>query len=393
MVSGSLCKIEYTLKEQAQNIPLSLYVHIPWCEEKCPYCDFNSHKKNGEIPQEVYVNEIISDFQSSISKIEDRELKSIFFGGGTPSLFSSYEIGRFLDHANKIVNFSDDIEISIEANPSSAEKKKFSEFKSVGFNRISIGIQSLEDSKLKSLGRIHGRKEALSAVTSAREAGFNNINLDLMYALPYQTTREAERDLREVIALMPDHISWYQLTLEPNTFFYQKPPNLPSNDEAGEMMDMGMDILSDNSFNQYEVSAFAKKNKECRHNLNYWTFGDYLGIGAGAHTKITQSDGRIERSIKKKNPKSYMAEIDKISSERTLVSEELAIEFMLNALRLKKGVKADLYEERTGQNIESIADKLNYARDENLLVSDIEILKPTTSGFRYLNNLLEIFEP
>jgi len=384
------------LPPDPKQIPLSLYVHIPWCVRKCPYCDFNSHEQHGDLPEQAYVEALLDDLKTDLAGVQGRAIGSVFFGGGTPSLFSPQAIGRFLESANRLVSFARDAEITLEANPGTAEAKRFAGYHAAGVNRLSMGIQSLADDKLAALGRIHGRAEALAAVRTAREAGFENFNLDMMYALPGQSLRQAESDLRELLDLGPSHVSWYQLTLEPNTLFYQRPPELPDDDAIGDMMDLGLALLQEHGFQQYEISAHALPGHESRHNLNYWEFGDYLGVGAGAHAKLTLPGGEIRRSTRQRHPQRYLDFADgRVSSKRVLSDEELPVEFMLNALRLNAGVPAFYFRERTGLDLHSgtIAEQVTRARELDLLENDQQCLRPTPLGRRYLNDLLALFEP
>jgi putative oxygen-independent coproporphyrinogen III oxidase len=376
----------------AAAIPLSMYVHIPWCVQKCPYCDFNSHQVKSTLDEERYVQQLLRDLADQDDFIQGRELTSIFFGGGTPSLFSDKSIGYFLDQAIQMVGFSSDIEITLEANPGAADANYFSGYRASGVNRLSIGVQSLDDKKLKALGRIHSSKEAIAAVEMARKAGFENMNLDMMHGLPDQALNEAIDDLKRLISLEPEHISWYQLTLEPNTLFYQKPPDLPSDDLLADMMDRGQSLLADKGYAQYEVSAYAK-GAQAKHNVNYWQFGDYLAVGAGAHAKLTNPEGKIHRLTRLRNPKDYLASDNTLSNDRVLACEELPIEFMLNACRLKQGVPAKYFEQRTGLSIKDIETQLAHAKARGLLVDSHEVIQPTVLGHRFLNDLLAIFEP
>jgi len=377
-----------------QEIPLSLYVHIPWCVRKCPYCDFNSHEQQGELPEQAYVDALLADLHGDIELAAGRPIRSVFFGGGTPSLFSPQAIGRFLREADRLLSFAKDVEITLEANPGTVEAARFAGYRAAGVNRLSMGIQSLADDKLAALGRIHGRAEALAAVESARDAGFDNFNLDLMYALPGQSLAQAEADLLELLALEPAHVSWYQLTLEPNTLFYQRPPVLPDDDAVGDIMDMGLAVLAEHGYLQYEISAHAQAGRECRHNLNYWQFGDYLGVGAGAHAKLTRSGGHILRTTRERHPKRYLAaESGKASSVRELSAAELPVEFMLNALRLQAGVEAKLFAARTGLPMSAISRQLQQARSRGLMNTGPERLQASELGWRFLNDLLAVFEP
>ena len=375
------------------NIPLGLYVHIPWCVRKCPYCDFNSHEQKGDLPEQVYVDALLADLRSDVEAAGGRPIHSVFFGGGTPSLFSAQAIGRVLEQAERLLGFADDVEITLEANPGTAEAAHFAGYRAAGVNRLSLGIQSLADRKLAMLGRIHGRDEALMAVRLARAAGFDNLNLDLMYGLPGQSLAQALADLRELLELQPEHVSWYQLTLEPNTWFHRHPPTLPDDDAIADIMDAGLEQLLAAGLQRYEISAHARPGHACRHNRNYWEFGDYLGIGAGAHAKLTRPDGRILRSSRPRHPDAYIKRANAAGSKRLLTKEELPVEFMLNALRLDAGVPAGYFEARTGLSLTDIAAQLTQARERGLLAPDVAHLRPTPLGLRFLNELLAIFEP
>jgi putative oxygen-independent coproporphyrinogen III oxidase len=376
------------------NIPLSLYIHLPWCIRKCPYCDFNSHALRGELPEKAYVTALLQDLQQDLPRVAGRTIHSIFIGGGTPSLFSPNAIESLLTGINKYLPISANTEITLEANPGTVEQSAFAGFRQAGINRLSIGIQSFQDEKLKTLGRIHGSKEALRAVQSAQQAGFTNFNLDLMFGLPQQTIADALFDLTTAIDLQPTHISWYQLTLEPNTFFYQHPPTLPNDDHIWEMQTEGQALLATHTFNQYEISAYSKAKHQCQHNLNYWEFGDYLGIGAGAHGKITDlKNGTVHRMHKLKHPKIYLDSKQFIAEEKNIATKELAFEFMLNALRLKQTITLDLFSARTGLHLAAIEKQLAIAASNNLLQYDQHSIKVTEHGYRFLNNLLEIFLP
>ena len=373
-------------------LPLSLYVHLPWCVRKCPYCDFNSHPADETLPENAYVGALLNDLAAQAGDAAGRAIQTVFIGGGTPSLFSAQAMAALLAGIDARLPLAADAEITLEANPGAAEAERFAGYRAAGVNRLSIGVQSLDDAKLSALGRIHDRNEALAAVDMARAAGFDNLNLDLMYALPQQSLREALADLDELIALQPEHISWYQLTLEPNTLFHRRPPPLPDDDAIGDIMDAGLDRLAAKGFERYEISAFARQSLRARHNLNYWQFGDYLGIGAGAHGKITLPDGRIVRRVRPRHPKAYLQWDWPASNDRGLTREELPIEFMLNALRLIEGVPAKFFAERTGLPLDAIADRLEKAFDLELLAPQRDRLQPTPLGLRYLNELLLIFE-
>jgi putative oxygen-independent coproporphyrinogen III oxidase len=373
--------------------PLSLYVHIPWCVRKCPYCDFNSHAASEELPEEEYVLALIRDLDIEEAYVQGRKLTSIFFGGGTPSLFSVEAIGRIIQAARRRIGFEDDIEITLEANPGTFEQEKFIGYRSVGVNRLSIGVQSFNDQNLTQLGRIHTAKQAITAIKSAKAAGFENFNLDLMHGLPGQTTVDAMADLQQAIDLAPTHISWYQLTIEPNTEFYSKPPSLPTDIILEAIQDQGHQILLNNGYKQYEVSAFCNDQKESAHNKNYWEFGDYLGIGAGAHGKITlPSEQRIIRTTKTRKPGDYLARDNSYTAScKSISADELPLEFMMNAMRLNAGVPTELFSERTGIPLEEIKPALGKLLEQGLINQQSTYLKPTQKGHQFLNNLLEIF--
>ena len=374
-------------------IPLGLYIHIPWCVRKCPYCDFNSHEPGRGLPEGEYVAALLDDLAAQAPEVAGRTVGSLFIGGGTPSLFSGRAIGGLLDGVNRLLPLAGDAEITLEANPGTAEAARFADYRAAGVNRLSIGVQSLDDSKLRMLGRIHGRAEALAAVRMARQAHFDNINLDLMYGLPQQDPGQAMADLGAVLALEPEHLSWYQLTLEPNTRFHHAPPPLPDEDRLGEIMDAGLERLATAGYRQYEISAHARPGRECRHNRNYWEFGDYLGIGAGAHGKLTLRGGDILRRTRVRQPRHYMDNPGGKGSERLLTSKDRVIEFMLNALRLTRGVPSELFEQRTALPLPAIDRPLAEARERGLLDPDPARLQPTPLGQRFLNDLLMIFEP
>ena len=374
--------------------PLALYVHMPWCVRKCPYCDFNSHEKKGDLPEDEYCAALIADLENALPWIWGRRVYSIFFGGGTPSLFSARSIDSLLSGIRSRVPIAADAEITLEANPGTFEAQKFRDFRAAGINRLSIGIQSFNDSHLKALGRIHGADEARRAIGIA-QADFDNINLDLMYGLPEQTLAQARADIEEGIRWGTSHLSAYQLTLEPNTVFYSHPPKLPAHDLAAEMQEGAEGLLAAAGFEHYETSAFAKPERRSRHNVNYWQFGDYLGLGAGAHGKISFPD-RIERHARAKQPREYLAMAmvgESITEHRTLGRTDLPFEFMLNALRLIEGVPVALFRERTGLEIASIEAALTKAEALGLLERDWKTLRPTLKGQRFLNELLELFLP
>lgn len=379
----------------AARIPLTLYVHIPWCVRKCPYCDFNSHAPREPVDQAAYVDALIRDLELEVTRQPPGEIGSIFIGGGTPSLFDGASIARLLDAVAARLTLSADVEVTLEANPGTAEAARFTDYRVAGVNRLSIGVQSLDDAKLAALGRIHSAAEAVSAYRMARAAGFDNVNLDLMYGLPGQSHGEALDDLSQLIALAPEHLSWYQLTVEPNTLFHHRPPVLPDDDALAQIMDDGQARLAAAGYRQYEISAYARDGRRCRHNLNYWQFGDYLGIGAGAHGKLTLAGMRVWRRAKRRQPADYLAGIadGAVQTEREIGAAELPVEFLLNALRLVDGVPAAYFADRTGLALSDLAGPLVHVRDRGLLVADPTLLRPTALGLRFLNELLAPFEP
>ena len=375
--------------------PLSLYIHFPWCVQKCPYCDFNSHELKSTLDERAYIDALISDLDQELPLFWGRSISSIFMGGGTPSLFSPESIDRLLSALRARVAFAPNVEITMEANPGTIELGKFKEFSSAGINRLSIGIQSFSDEKLRKLGRIHGRKEAIRAAELAHDANFNSFNLDLMYGLPNQSLAQAVDDIETAIALEPKHLSHYQLTIEPNTFFHHQPPTVPDDDKLWEMQLACQTNLAKNNYAQYEISAYAKDGYQCQHNLNYWQFGDYLGIGAGAHGKLTNApEQKIHRSSKVKQPQTYLdnaASEKRISSEKILTRNDAKFEFMMNALRLNKGFETEIFQSHVGLPISSVEKALHQAEEQGWITWDLKNIKPTDSGRQYLNNLLELF--
>ena len=377
-------------------IPLSLYIHLPWCVKKCPYCDFNSHEiKKSVIDEDDYIDALIRDIDFELPRIWGRQIISVFIGGGTPSLFSADALDKLISALRSRLNIHPQIEITLEANPGTAEAKKFKAYRELGINRLSIGVQSFHDEQLKALGRIHDANEALNAVEMAKNAGFENFNIDLMFGLPQQSIEEAINDLEIAVAEQPTHISWYQLTIEPNTIFNARPPPLPREDDIWEMQSAGKIFLAEQGYTQYEVSAYALKKQQCSHNLNYWEFGDYLGIGAGAHGKITNiAEGRIERFARHKIPSRYMilAGNDAVITEtKKLGRQDLPLEFMMNALRLIEGVPANLFLERTGMPLKIVEKELSIAEERQLIDWQLNCLRPSPQGQRYLNDLLGLF--
>ncbi|WP_338545834.1 radical SAM family heme chaperone HemW [Pseudomonas benzopyrenica] len=374
--------------------PLALYVHIPWCVRKCPYCDFNSHAAGPTLPETEYVDALLADLDQDLIHVHGRPLTSIFFGGGTPSLFSAEALGRLLDGVARRLSLAPDIEITLEANPGTFEQAKFVAYRGLGINRLSIGIQSFQDAKLKALGRIHGRDEAIRAADRARAAGFDNFNLDLMHGLPEQSVADALGDLEQAIALAPTHLSWYQLTMEPNTVFWSQPPELPEDDTLWDIQEAGQARLATAGYQQYETSAYAQPGRQARHNLNYWGFGDFLGIGAGAHAKLSAPDGTLLRTWKTRLPKDYLDPTKAFQAgAKQLEPADLPFDFMMNALRLVDGVPAAWYPQRTGQSLDSLAPALAAARQAGLLAEDAQRLRPTARGQLFLNDLLQSFLP
>lgn len=384
--------------------PLALYIHIPWCIRKCPYCDFNSHQANDNLPETEYVAALRADLEQDLSLVQGRKLSSIFFGGGTPSIFSAKAIAQILQDAERLVGFETDIEITLEANPGTFEQERFSGFRAAGVNRLSIGIQSFKDEQLKLLGRVHGRDEALRAINVARKAGFDNINLDLMHGLPQQSIADAMADLHQAIELAPEHLSWYQLTIEQNTAFYSAPPVLPEEEILADIQDEGHGLLASAGYAQYEVSAYAQVGRRARHNLNYWQFGDYLGIGAGAHGKITLPvHKKIMRLWKTRLPKHYLDSQQKITSPicghqnsfvgggEVLTAESLPLEFLLNALRLNDGVALDFFSGRTGTPISALDPQWQSLTAQGLVEIRDGRLRTTTLGLRFLNRVLQAY--
>ncbi|UVL99373.1 radical SAM family heme chaperone HemW [Pseudomonas atacamensis] len=372
--------------------PLALYIHIPWCVRKCPYCDFNSHTASPVLPEQAYVDALLADLDQDLHAVYGRELTSIFFGGGTPSLFSAEALGRLLKGVEQRIPFAADIEITLEANPGTFEQEKFVAYRKLGINRLSIGIQSFQQEKLEALGRIHNGDEAVRAAGMARQAGFDNFNLDLMHGLPDQSLDDALSDLRQAIALKPTHISWYQLTLEPNTVFWNQPPVLPEDDTLWDIQEAGQALLAEHGYAQYEVSAYAQAGRPARHNLNYWSFGDFIGIGAGAHGKLSHPDGRIVRTWKTRLPKDYLNPAKSFQAgEKSLSNDEMPFEFLMNALRLTAGVESRLYPERTGLSLETLAEGRREAEQSGLLQVEPSRLAATERGQLFLNDLLQQF--
>ena len=374
--------------------PLAAYVHIPWCVRKCPYCDFNSHAAGPSLPESEYVEALLADLRLDVGQAQGRPLTSIFFGGGTPSLFSPQALERILAGLEREVGFAADIEITLEANPGTFEQAKFRDYRSLGINRLSIGVQSFQADKLKALGRIHDGDEAVRAADMARAAGFDNFNLDLMHGLPQQSIEDALYDLQIAIAQQPTHLSWYQLTVEPNTLFWTQQPRLPDDDILWDIQEAGQALLAAHGYAQYETSAYAQHGRQARHNLNYWTFGDFLGLGAGAHAKLSDPQGRIRRSWKTRLPKDYLDAAKPFQAgSRELGAEELPFEFLMNGLRLTAGVPAELFTARTGLPLSSLERPRGEAERRGLLHSDPQRLVATPQGQLFLNDLLQLFLP
>ena len=379
---------------------LSLYIHIPWCVQKCPYCDFNSHALKENIPEQEYIAALLEDLDRDIERYQleqaPRPLHSIFIGGGTPSLISAEGIGALLRGVEQRLPFEDSIEITMEANPGTIEADRFKAYREQGVTRISIGVQSFESSKLKALGRIHGREEAINAANLAHQIGLNSFNLDLMHGLPDQTPEQALADLDQAIELAPPHFSWYQLTIEPNTLFYSKPPVLPDEDDLWDIFEMGHKKLTDAGYVQYEISGYSKPGYQCQHNLNYWRFGDYLGIGCGAHGKLSFTDGRIVRTTKIKHPRGYLAAYQNmvkpyLDSEQLVADEDRPFEFFMNRFRLIEACPKQDFVTTTGLPLSTVAPTINWAIEQGYLDESETHWQITQKGKLFLNDLLEAF--
>ena len=375
--------------------PLSLYIHVPWCIRKCPYCDFNSHQSKGELPEDEYVAALLSDFVQDLPYVQGRAIQSIFIGGGTPSLFSADAYDTLFNGLLRYASFTDDIEITLEANPGTAEMMKFADYRRAGINRLSIGIQSFDEQQLGHLGRIHNSAESRRAIDFARRAGFDNLNLDLMYGLKDQSCEQALADLHAGLSHAPEHLSWYQLTIEPNTEFYKRPPTLPPEDELINIQEAGLALLRDSGFQRYEISAFARQGHRSRHNLNYWRFGDYLGIGAGAHGKITlPGERRLLRTRKNRQPGHYLqgaSTMQFTAGSDDIAQDDLALEYLLNVLRLQEGFTAGAFEGATGLGYGVIAKQIESLLGKSLLCMDNDRIRPTEKGLQFLNTVLEEF--
>jgi len=380
-------------------VPLTLYIHIPWCIRKCPYCDFNSHHAPQQLPEQAYVDALLADLRHDLALLPEwgstRPIDTIFIGGGTPSLFSAQTLATLLDGIQHLLPIAAQAEITLEANPGTFEQQRFSDFRQAGINRLSVGIQSFNPEHLHRLGRVHSQQEALQAAHIARQAGFDNFNLDLMFGLPEQNLAQALQDLQQAIALAPTHLSWYQLTLEPNTLFYKQPPPLPEDDLLADMQLAGQNLLQQHHYQQYEVSAYAQAGKRCQHNLNYWTFGDYLAIGAGAHGKITDPhSGQVTRYQKQRQPTLYMQQAlqgQARTKTQTLSTADLSFEFMLNALRLRDGFSLHLFAERTGLAPHQLDKGLQQALQRGWLKQIDDWIQPSEQGWLFLNEVMQLF--
>ena len=375
--------------------PLSLYIHIPWCVRKCPYCDFNSHATEGgqTIPEANYIKALLADLRVELAAVNGRTLHSIFIGGGTPSLMSAAGIGEILRFVNSNITCEKNMEVTLEANPGTFEQAKFAGFLEQGVNRLSIGVQSFDDECLRSLGRIHSAGQAKLAISKAQSLGFNRINLDLMHGLPGQSLEQGLADLNQALEFATDHLSWYQLTIEPNTEFHSRPPTLPDEDVLVDIQDQGQVLIEAAGLRQYEISAYTKPGSEARHNLNYWNFGDYIGVGAGAHGKVSSlHDGAmvIQRRVKLRQPKAYMTAILPLASSHWVAPEELKLEFFMNVLRLQKGADSDSYLRNTGQSLAQVEAAVAAARAAGLMLPGR--LQASPLGWRFLNDLLGYFE-
>lgn len=393
--------------------PLSLYIHVPWCVRKCPYCDFNSHEfkaKSAEesIPEAEYVQALLADLATDLPWVQGREIQTIFIGGGTPSILSVEAYQNLLAGLKDKVTFAQDIEITMEANPGTFEAEKFAGYRQLGINRLSIGVQSFANHQLKHLGRIHDGQQAITAIKMAKAAGFDNFNIDLMHGLPDQSEAQALADIQQAIDLGPTHLSWYQLTIEPNTEFFKRPPVLPQDETLWDIQEAGQALLAQHGFAQYEISAYALKNRQATHNLNYWQFGDYIGIGAGAHGKVTDlsqspdslTASPVFRTWKTRAPKDYLycATIEGqqkgknfLAGKESIQNEDLGLEFLMNALRLQQGFDLNLFEQRTGYALDTISAGIKVAIDKGLLIQDDNQIKTSAKGSLFLNEILELF--
>jgi len=383
------------LRPFPESPPLTLYIHFPWCIRKCPYCDFNSHAVKDEIPESQYIDALIADLEQHAPDIWSRSVESVFIGGGTPSLMSSEALDRLFGKVRALTKLEPRAEITLEANPGTFEAQRFKEYRESGINRLSIGVQSFNDKHLKVLGRIHGASEAVSACETAKTAGFDNFNIDLMHGLPGQTTAEAIADVQQALDLQATHLSYYQLTLEPNTLFAVNPPELPDENTLADIQQAGKTLIADAGLEQYEVSAYARAKHRCHHNLNYWLFGDYLGIGAGAHSKLSfPAHNTIVRHSKARHPTDYIktaTTADRIRGETLVSPVDTRLEFMMNALRLNDGFTVQEFEGRTGESIASVRRTLEKAEKEGLIERSLQQIKTTVLGANYLDTVLQLF--
>jgi putative oxygen-independent coproporphyrinogen III oxidase len=385
-----------TIFSFSQSPPLALYIHLPWCVKKCPYCDFNSHATlDGSFPEKAYINALIRDLEFVLPLLQQRRISSIFMGGGTPSLFSASGMKTLLTEIQYRVELEKEIEITLEANPGAVDIDHFKIYRECGFNRISIGIQSFNNSMLTNLGRVHDGNEANNAINVAKTAGFNQINLDLMYGLPQQQSEQAMDDLMQAISHQPNHLSWYQLTIEPNTVFYKNTPVLPVEDQIWNMQKQGMNLIASSGYENYEISAYAMPDSQCKHNLNYWEFGDYIGIGAGAHSKLTNiHNNEMSRSVRHRLPERYIelaGDNSVMTEHKLLTQQDVILEFMMNNLRLTKGFTTLLFEQRTGLKFNKIQEPILDAEKKGWLEREGIRIKPSTLGKNYLNDLLHCF--
>jgi putative oxygen-independent coproporphyrinogen III oxidase len=380
------------LKDNAA-IPLTLYIHMPWCVRKCPYCDFNSHELKQDLPEKAYIDALLEDLTQDLPGVSGRSLSGIFIGGGTPSLFSPAAIERLLAEIQRLIPFDQGIEITLEANPGTVEQQRFTGFRQAGVNRLSIGVQSFDDAQLKRLGRIHDSAVAKRAIDAAYQSGFDNFNIDIMFGLSEQNEEQALMDLQQAIQLKPKHLSWYQLTIEPNTLFHHQPPVLPIDDDIWTMQLSGQSLLESHGYRQYEISAYSQQGHQCQHNRNYWLFGDYLGIGAGAHGKITDAaSGIVTRTWKTRHPKAYLDPgTTYIQGKNELNESDLILEFMLNALRLHEPINLDLFTSRTGISSSALDSFLVASKEKGLLTYKDNAIETTPLGKQHLNELLLIF--
>jgi oxygen-independent coproporphyrinogen-3 oxidase len=379
---------ENIVTQKEAEIPFSLYIHTPWCIQKCPYCDFNSHKLQSELSEEGYLQALIENLSIHKPSLSNRTIETIFIGGGTPSLLSCDFYLHLFEYLSTNFTLSSNVEITLEANPGTVEAERFKHYKEVGINRLSIGIQSFEPSALKRLGRIHDKQQAIKAIEFAQQAGFDNFNIDLMHGLPNQTKESAMADIETALQFSPPHLSWYQLTIEPNTVFYKQQPTLPSEEVLEAIESGGLSQLQ--SYDHYEISAFAQPGRQCQHNLNYWTFGDYLGIGAGAHSKIT-AEHTVTRFETKRIPKDYMAAPSQQINKREVTSNDIVFEFMLMASRLYRPIAKSLFEQRTGLVFELLKPYLSKLQNEGLMQETENHMQITPRGYRYLNEVQATF--